>query len=68
MHARDLYEMLAGKPCLKRQIRRHIRTKVDNIKMNLKEIYCEDTGWIRVPQDRVQGISVQFSCQLKVSL
>jgi hypothetical protein len=41
-------ESLAGK-----EIKLPLLRKEDNIQTNLKEIGCEDAGWIHISQDRV---------------
>jgi hypothetical protein len=43
---RNAYRILVGKPEEKRSLGRPRRTHVNNIKMDLREIGCDDMGWI----------------------
>jgi len=49
---RGVYRLLVGKPEVKRPLGRPRRRWEDNIKMEIKEVRCKGTGWIRVAQDR----------------
>jgi hypothetical protein len=52
------YRILVGKPEGKRSIVRQRRMRVDNIKMNLREIGWGGTDWIDLTQDRNQWKSI----------
>jgi hypothetical protein len=43
---------LVGRPEVKRPLGRPRHRWKDNIKMDLKEVECKGTGWIKVAQDR----------------
>ena len=49
---RDVYRVLVGKPEGKRPLGRPRRRWVDNIKMDLQKLGCEDVDWIELAQDR----------------
>jgi hypothetical protein len=49
---RNAYKILVGKPEGKRPLGRPRRRWVDNIKMDLREIGCDDMDWIDLAQDR----------------
>jgi hypothetical protein len=51
---RNAYRILVGKPEGKRPLGRPIRSWVDNIKMNLREIGWDGMDWIELAQDRGQ--------------
>jgi hypothetical protein len=51
---RIAYRILGGKPLRKRQLRRLIRRSVDNIKMDLREVDCDDERRMELAQDHVQ--------------
>jgi hypothetical protein len=51
---RNAYRILVGKPEGKRQLGRPRRRSVDNIKIDLREIECDDIDWIDLAQDRDQ--------------
>jgi len=46
------YRVLVGKPEGKRQLGRPRRRWVDNFRMDLLEVGCEDVYWIGLAQDR----------------
>jgi len=47
-----VYRVLVGKPEGKRPLGRPRHRWVDNIRMDLQEVGCENTDWIRLAQDR----------------
>ena len=49
---RDVYRVLVGKPEGKRRLGRPRSRWEDYIKMDLQEVGCGDTDWIRLAQDR----------------
>ena len=49
---RGAYRILMGKTAGKRPSGRPRRRWVDNIKMDLQEVGCEDMGWIDLIQGR----------------
>jgi hypothetical protein len=49
---RNAYKILVGKPEGKRPLRRPRRKRVDNVKMDLREIWWGGMDWIDVSQDR----------------
>jgi hypothetical protein len=51
---RNAYRILVGKPEGKRPLRRPRRRRVDNIKMDLREIGWHGMDWIDLDQDRDQ--------------
>jgi hypothetical protein len=51
---RNAYRILVGKPEGERPLGRPRRRWVDNIKMDLREIGWDGTGWIELAQDRDQ--------------
>jgi hypothetical protein len=51
---RNTCNILVRKSEERRQFGRHMDRWKDNIKMDLKEIRCENRAWIRLVQDRVQ--------------
>jgi hypothetical protein len=55
---RNAYRILVGKPQGKRPLGRHRRGWEDNIKMDLKEIGCDDQDWIDMAWDRDQWRSL----------
>jgi acyl-coenzyme A synthetase/AMP-(fatty) acid ligase len=48
----NAFRILAGKPEIKRTLRRPIRRWEVNIKMDLREIRWTDMNWIEQPQNR----------------
>jgi hypothetical protein len=55
---RNACRVLMGKLDGKRPRRRSKRKREDNIKMDLREIRCDDMVWIRLTQDRDQWQAV----------
>jgi hypothetical protein len=51
---RNAYRIFVGKPEGKRPLGRTRRRRVDNIKMDLREIGCDGMDWIDLAQDRDQ--------------
>jgi hypothetical protein len=51
---RNAYRILAGKPEGRRPLGRPRRRWVDNIKMDRREIGCDDIDWIDLAQNRDQ--------------
>jgi hypothetical protein len=51
---RNAYMILVGRPEGKRQLERPRRKRVDNIKINPREIECDGMDWIDLAQDRDQ--------------
>jgi hypothetical protein len=51
---RSAYKILIRKPKRRRPLGIARHRWEDNIKTDLKEIECEDVGWIHLFQDRVQ--------------
>jgi hypothetical protein len=51
---RNPYRILAGEPGEKRPLGRPRCRRVDNIKIDLREIGCDDMDWIDLAQDWVQ--------------
>ena len=49
---RGVYRVLVEKPEGRRTLGRPRHRWEDNIKMDLKEVRCEDMDWIEVAQDR----------------
>jgi hypothetical protein len=49
---RGIYRVLMGKPEGKTPLRRSRRRWEGNIKMDLREVGCEDMDWIELVQDR----------------
>jgi hypothetical protein len=49
---RNAYRILVGKPEGKRQLGRPRNRRVDNIKMDLREIGWDGMDWIDLAQDR----------------
>jgi hypothetical protein len=49
---RDVYRVFVGKPEGKRPLGRPRHRWEDNIKLDLKELECEDMDWIELAQDR----------------
>jgi hypothetical protein len=50
--------ILIGKPEEKRPLRRPRRRWEDNIRMDLREIWCEVVDWMNLSQDRDQWRSL----------
>ncbi|KAJ4431656.1 hypothetical protein ANN_20255 [Periplaneta americana] len=50
--SRNAYRVLVGRPEGKRPLGRPRRRWEDNIKMNLREVGCDDRDWINLAQDR----------------
>jgi hypothetical protein len=50
---RNTQRSLLGKPAGKRSLARHGRRCEDNIKIDLREIVCEDWMWVEVNSDLV---------------
>jgi hypothetical protein len=48
---RNAYKIVVRKPEVKRPLDSPRHRWQDNIKMNLKEIMCEDGDWIHLAQD-----------------
>jgi hypothetical protein len=55
---RNAYRILVGKPEGKRPLRRSRRRRVDNIKIDLREIGWDGRDWIELAQDRDQWRAV----------
>jgi hypothetical protein len=51
---RNAYRILVGKPEGKKPLGRPRRWCVDNIQMDLREIWWDGMGWIELAQDRDQ--------------
>jgi hypothetical protein len=51
---RNAYRILVGNPEEKRPLRKPTRRRVDNIKMDLREIGWDGMDWIDLTQDRDQ--------------
>jgi hypothetical protein len=51
---RNAYNILVGKPEGKRPVGRRRRTWEGNIRMGLREIWCEGVDWIHLTQDTDQ--------------
>jgi hypothetical protein len=51
---RNEYKFLVGKPAWKRPIVKPRRRREDNIKIDLKEVECEDVSMIHLGQIRDQ--------------
>jgi hypothetical protein len=51
---RNAYSILVGEPESKRPLRRPRRRRVDNIKIDLREIEWDGMDWINLAQDRDQ--------------
>jgi hypothetical protein len=51
---RNAYRILVGKPGGKRPLGRPRRRRVDNIKLDLRDIKWDGVDWIRMVQDRDQ--------------
>jgi len=51
---RNAYNILVGKPEGKRPVGRRRRTWEGNIRMGLREIWCEGVDWIHLTQDGYQ--------------
>jgi len=49
---KELYKFLVGKPEGRRQLGRHRRIWVDNIRTDLQEVGCGYMDWIGLVQDR----------------
>jgi len=47
-----MYRVLVGKPEGRRPLGRHRRRRVDNLRMDLKEVGCGYVDWIGLAQDR----------------
>ncbi|KAJ4443576.1 hypothetical protein ANN_05250 [Periplaneta americana] len=52
--SRNAYRVLVGRPERKRRLGRPRRRWEDNIKMDLREVGCDDREWINFAQDRDQ--------------
>ncbi|KAJ4440692.1 hypothetical protein ANN_08840, partial [Periplaneta americana] len=50
--SRNAYSVLVGRPEGKRRLGRPRRRWEDNIKMDLREVGCDDRDWINLAQDR----------------
>jgi hypothetical protein len=50
----NAYRILVGKPEVKRSLGRPRRRRVDNIKIDLKEIGWDDMDWMDLAQDMYQ--------------
>ncbi|KAJ4431235.1 hypothetical protein ANN_19832, partial [Periplaneta americana] len=50
--SRNAYRVLVGRPEGKRPLGRPRRRWEDNIKMDLREVGCDDRDWINLAQDR----------------
>jgi hypothetical protein len=55
---RNGYRLLVGKPEGKRPLGRPRRRRVDNIKMDLREIRWNGTDWIDLAEDRDQWMAL----------
>jgi hypothetical protein len=51
---RNAYQVLVGKPEGRKLFGRPRRTLEDNIKMDIKEIWCDGVDWIHLAQDTLQ--------------
>jgi hypothetical protein len=51
---KNAYSILVGNPEEDRPLGKSRRRWVDNIKMDLREIGCDDRDWIDLAQDREQ--------------
>jgi hypothetical protein len=49
---RNVYRLLDVKPEGRRPLERPRRRWLDNIRMDLVEVVCDDVGWIGLAQDR----------------
>jgi hypothetical protein len=47
-------KIIVGRPEGNRPVGRNGCRSEDSIKIDLKDILCEDVNWIHLPQDRVQ--------------
>jgi hypothetical protein len=54
----NAYRLLVGKPEGKRPLGRPRRRWVDNIRMDLGEVECDDVDWIGMAQDRNRWIAL----------
>jgi hypothetical protein len=52
MEKRNAYRILVGKPEGKRPLGRPRRRRVDNVKIDLREIEWDGMDWIDLAQDR----------------
>jgi hypothetical protein len=52
---RGVYRILVGRPERRGPLGRPRRRWEDNIKLNLREIRIDETNWILLAQDKVQG-------------
>ena len=48
---RGVFRVLVGKPGRKKPLGRSGRRWVDNIKMDLREVGCEEIDWLELAQD-----------------
>jgi hypothetical protein len=55
---RNTYKVFVGKGEEKRSLRKLMRRWEDDIKNNLKEIWCESVDWIHAAQDQYQWRAV----------
>jgi hypothetical protein len=53
---RNAYRILVGNPEGKRPLGRPRSRRMDNIKMDLREIGCDGMDWIDLAQDRDRGL------------
>jgi hypothetical protein len=51
---RDVYRVLVGRPEGKRPLGRPRRWWEENIKLDLRQTWIDETNWIQLAQDRVQ--------------
>jgi transposase len=64
---RGVYRVLVARPEGKRPLGRPRRRRVDNIKLDLREIGIDGANWIQLAQDRVQWrASVNTTINLQV--
>jgi hypothetical protein len=55
---RNAYEILVGKPERKRPVARRRRRQDANIRMNIREVACENVDWIHLPRGRIHWRAV----------
>ncbi|KAJ4448244.1 hypothetical protein ANN_10258 [Periplaneta americana] len=67
--SRNAYRVLVGRPEVKRPLGRPRRRWEDNIKMDLREVGCDDRDWINLAQDRDRWRAyVRAAMNLRVQL
>jgi hypothetical protein len=50
----NAYRILAGQPIDRETLRLHSHRRKNNIKMDLKNLMCEDMNWIHLAQNGIQ--------------